>query len=347
MARTRKTARLARGLFLAVAACFGPAAALGAEAVPGAIPILDTHAHIIRSSRSSPAPEAAIRTMDALGVERAILLPPPFPPGHRGRYGRPELEEVVGDHPGRFAFAAGGGLLNPLIHDVAPESVTRKHLEAFRAAAARIVKSGAAGFGELTAEHFSSGRGNHPYESTPADHPLFLALADVAAEHGMPIDLHMEAVPRDMDMPARMRRSPNPERLKENISGLERLLAHNRKARIVWAHAGWDLTGERTVALMRALLGRHPNLHMSIKLDPRGPRRNAPLALDGGLRPDWAALLREFPDRFLIGSDQFFEEGNDRLLLARRLVDALPAEVARLVASENAKKIYRLGDKPQ
>ncbi|HEX2499925.1 MAG TPA: hypothetical protein VHO73_00610 [Methylomirabilota bacterium] len=84
--------------------------------------------------------------------------------------------------------------------------------------AAAIVAAGAVGFGELTVEHFSSGRGGHSYESTRADHPLLLALADVAAQNAMPIDLHMEAVPRDMDMPTRMRgRGENPERLRENI----------------------------------------------------------------------------------------------------------------------------------
>ncbi len=29
----------------------------------------------------------------------------------------------------------------------------------------------------------------------PPDHPLFLVLAEVAAKYGIPIDLHMEAVP--------------------------------------------------------------------------------------------------------------------------------------------------------
>jgi hypothetical protein len=53
-------------------------------------------------------------------------------------------------------------------------------------------------------------------------------------------------------------------------------------------------------------------------------------------------MLRDFPDRFLIGSDEFFDEGTERLALARRFVDALPPELARGVASENARRIYRL-----
>jgi len=255
---------------------------------------------------------------------------------------------MVRDNPRRFAFVAGGESLNPMIHAVAPDKVTPEHVRRFRQEAAGIVAAGAVGFGELTSEHFSSGRGRHPYESTRPDHPLFLALADIAAQNAMPIDLHMEAVPQDMAMPDRMReRGTNPERLKENISGFERLLAHNRKARIVWAHCGWDLTGERTVPLMRSLLERHPNLYMSIKVDPSGTQHTSPLTPDGLLRPEWVALLRAFPDRFMIGSDQFFEEGAGRLALARQLVDALPGDIVRLIASENAKQIYGLGAKPR
>jgi predicted TIM-barrel fold metal-dependent hydrolase len=159
-----------------------------------------------------------------------------------------------------------------MIQRIPPDKVTPEAIRQFQQEAEIIVKARAAGFGELTAEHFSSGRGNHPYESTRPDHPLFLALADIAAQHGMPIDLHMEAVPQDMPFPRRSGRGQNPETVRENISGLERLLEHNRNARIIWAHAGWDLTGERTVPLMRSLLDKHPNLYLSIKVDESGSR---------------------------------------------------------------------------
>src|SRR5215470_3943723 len=309
-----------------------------------AVTIIDTHAHIMRNVRGNAVTTAAqaLRVMDDLSVTKTILLPPPFPPGHPGAYGRRELEPVVRKNPGRFAFVAGGESLNLMIHAVPPDDVSPRDVQRFQKEAMLIVDSGAVGFGELAAEHFSSGRGRHPYESTRPDHPLLLVLADIAAQHAMPIDVHMEAVPRDMETPERMRRDPNPERVKENIFGLERLLAHNRNARIIWAHAGWDLTGERTVTLMRGLLEKHSNLYMSIKLDPHGPHRTSPLTPGGELRPDWIALFRAFPDRFTIGSDQFFDDGIERLTLARKLVDALPAEIAPLIASENARNLYRL-----
>ena len=69
----------------------------------------------------------------------------------------------------------------------------------FKERAEELLREGVVGFGEMTAEHFD---GSTPYQYAPADHPLYLMLADIAAEHDVPIDLHMEAVPQDMPLPA-------------------------------------------------------------------------------------------------------------------------------------------------
>ncbi len=309
--------------------------------------IIDTHAHIVRNVRGNldRTASTAMSAMDENGVTLTILLPPPFPDVHKGKYGRRELAPLTRDNPSRFAFVAGGESLNGMIQAVDPDRVTPRAIQEFNEEAEAIVRAGAVGFGEITAEHFSSGRGGHPYESTRPDHPLLLALADIAAKHGIPIDLHMEAIPQDMAFPRRTG-GANPERLKENISGLERLLIHNPGARIVWAHAGWDLTEERTVPLMRTLLAKYPNLYMSVKVDPVGSQRTSPMAPDGGIKPGWLALLNAFPDRFVIGSDQFFDEDTARLAGARRFVNALPADLAPAIARRNAERIYKLDARP-
>src|SRR5207248_7902490 len=105
----------------------------------------------------------------------------------------------------------------------------------FRQRAEEMLRQGATGFGEMTAEHFD---GATPYQYAPPDHPLFLLLADVAAQHSVPISLHMEAVVRNMPLPSGLKSPPNPPQLHENITAFERLLNHNRRAIIVWAHAG-------------------------------------------------------------------------------------------------------------
>jgi predicted TIM-barrel fold metal-dependent hydrolase len=316
----------------------------------GRTPILDTHVHLLRSlnlnSRHGAdlysATQIALRSMDAFGVEQAIVSPPPFTGGHPGLYGLAEITAALRGQP-RFAFMAGGDSLNPLLQDTPADGVSDAVMRRFAEAAEAIAAAGAAGFGELAAEHFSSGFGHHPYESTRPDHPLLLALADIAAKYAMPIELHMEAVPEDMPFPPMRAQGPNPAMLHANIAPLERLLDHNPRARIVWVHAGWDLTGERRVPLMRGLLELHANLAMSIKYDHAGAKATAPFPPDeDAIRPGWIAMLRAFPDRFVIGSDQFIDQGTERLEGARRFVDALPPDLARPVASENARRLYRL-----
>jgi predicted TIM-barrel fold metal-dependent hydrolase len=282
-----------------------------------------------RRDRLDPRVDDALRAMDQYGVDRAIVSPPPFPPDHRGLYGLRELTEALRGQK-RLAFCAGGESLNPMLQSGAA-------LREFTDTAEAIAAAGAAGFGELALEHFSSGIGNHPHESAPPDHPLLLALTDIAARHGMPIDIHMEAVPQDMPFPSNRMQGANPPRLTANIARLERLLDHNTSARIVWLHAGWDLTGERTVPLMRGLLERHANLAMSIKIDRSGAPQSAPFTAD------WIAMMRAFPERFMIGSDQFIDQDTARLEAVRRFVDGLPDDLRNGVASGNAPRIYRLG----
>ncbi len=336
---------------------------LSVSAAPAAngIPFVDAHTHLfrgaegagggLRGGRGRAASEgqaatvsAALALMDQFGVLYAILAPPPLPSGREDPDAVAKLQTVVRENPTRFAFSAGGESLNPLVQSTPPENVTPEVLRQFQQEAEAIAAAGAAAFGELAAEHFSSRVGRHPYESVRPDHPLFLALADIAAKYEMPIELHMEAVPRDMPFPnANLAGPPNPANLVENIAAFERLLDHNPKARIIWVHAGWDLTGERTVALMRSLLAKHSNLYMSVKSDQAGTPMTAPFLRGDGLKPGWIAMLQAFPDRFVIGSDQFYSDPEIiRTHRARAFIDALPADIAHRIASENVKHIYRL-----
>jgi predicted TIM-barrel fold metal-dependent hydrolase len=197
----------------------------------------------------------------------------------------------------------------------------------FKERAEQIVRDGAVGFGETTAEHLSFLPGQ-PYEYAPPDHPLFLLLADIAADHGMPIDFHSEVVPRAMRLPADLKSPPNPSELHENVAALERLLEHNPRAKILWAHAGSDNTGYRTPDLCRRLLRAHPNLYMEIKIDPLSLGQNPPVA-NGKIKPDWLKLFQDFPDRFVIGTDQHYGleqpmQGPQRWKMAVTLINELP-----------------------
>src|SRR5437016_3417457 len=238
----------------------------------------------------------------------------------------------------------GGGTLNPMILEAyrtgkAGPEVQKK----FRERAEELLRQGVVGFGELSIEHLSLPQSPvKDYEYAPADSPLMLLLADIAAEHNVPIDLHMEALPQTIPTPAEYG-PPNPRELHGNIAPFERLLSHNPRAKIIWAHAGSDNIGYRTPELSRRLLQTHPNLYMEIKFDPGFPGKDPPI-VDGKLKPEWLKLYSDFPDRFIIGSDQHFDPPATAPLARAQqnalLLNQLPPDVRKRIAMENALRIY-------
>jgi hypothetical protein len=103
------------------------------------------------------------------------------------------------------------------------------------------------------------------------------------------------------------------------------------------------------------LLGRHSNLALSIR--PTAPFPGSMVHPKGGINEEWIAVLRDFPDRFVIGSDSFvvaerytgaeaprvFEQRSEiQRRGIRRLLSHLPTELARRIGYENAERLYRL-----
>lgn len=325
----------------------------------------DVHLHLIggREKQFDQAAERALAHMDRHGIAKAVVFPPPMP--NAGIFDYTDYVPALRKHPRRFGFLAGGGTLNPLIQHTPPASVTPEARQKFIDAAKRMLDEGAVGFGELTALHLSLVP-NHPFEESSIEHPFFYALTEVAGPAKAMIDLHMDAVPADVPLPKALDNGRNPPSLKGNIAGLERLLAHERNARIAWAHGGSDLTGNMTPALIGRLMAKHPNLYMSLRpVPPQASRRN-PFKLrffnlivtENGTDPEWLALLQRHSDRFVMGADAFLlaesihpqsplialGRGNDpRTMAARMVLDRLPPQLARKIGVTNANNLYRLG----
>jgi len=285
---------------------------------------------------------AALETMRTENAGIVVLMPPPFTFADTGRFEAEEFLRLAREAPDRLVVFGGGGSLNPMIQESVRTGEVGAAVRArFRRTAEDLLRSGAAGFGELSVEHFV---GATAYQSAPADHPLFLLLADIAAEHGVPIVLHMEAIPHDMPLPAPLQSPPNAAQLRGNIDAFGRLLAHNRGAPILWAHAGWDNSGYRTPELCRTLLRANTNLYMDLKVDPAHPGLQ-PLqsaGASGAIRPEWLALLREFPDRFVVGTDQHYPvpaTGPQRWQAISRFLALLPDDLRAHIARENAQRL--------
>jgi hypothetical protein len=292
----------------------------------------------------------ALEKMKGEGVKLSLIMSPPLPSNHTGNSNSVELlKEMARSHPGRFEVMGGGSSLNPMIDGTPAGEVTESVRREFEKTAEDLLKQGAIGFGEMSALHFFFNR-THPFEETQPDHPLFLLLADIAARRGVPIDLHMEAVSEDIQTPDEFnsRSSNNPDTVSENISAFERLLAHNPKAKIVWVHVGMDSTDHRSPALTRRLLAKYPNLYLSITGFRIYTKKHKLIQKGRGLNLEWRAVINEFPDRFMIGSDSFYLppqstiERPDTTARAMSIFKFLPPRIARMISYQNAQRVYGL-----
>jgi len=322
--------------------------------------VVDVHVHLVGGRGNHQDYEGAvhksIRRMDHFGIRMAIILPPPQVEDQEW-YDYESFVDALKLYPGRFVFLGGGGRLNSLLHRYRePSSVTENIKKTFAHAAEKILKNGAIGFGEIASLHISAVPG-HPFEYVPTDHPLLLVLADVAAKRDVVIDLHMDAVANEMPVPNRFKEGDNPSMLPRTLDALSRLLAHNRKAKIVWAHGGSDPTGGMTPSFIGQLMDRRSNLYVSLRIvGGRAPMHNKALAF-GVIEPGWNKLLTRHSDRFVIGTDSFFVspsvEGSgpgvqfsqrniQKLKATMHFLSLLPSFVARKIAIDNAVRIYKL-----
>ncbi len=289
--------------------------------------------------------------MDKYGVKKALLMPPPRTRENIDLTEVQEFLKVAKNYPDRFAVAAGGDVLNPVIHETDASDVTENVKKQFKTEAEKLVSYGIKAFGEMAALHLSMNQ-KHVVESVSPDHPLFLLLANIAASHDMPIDLHIEAVPEDMPKPEGLN-DKNPDTLKANIPAFEKLLLHNTKARIVWQHIGWDNTGNMTTALLKKLLKAHDNLFLALRVEDRpfmiGSKTPMPNRIVDGswkIKSEWLELFKEFPDRFVIGTDEFFgppgTKSPQSFEETWRILEQLPDDIAKKIGHDNAARVYKL-----
>lgn len=298
-----------------------------------------------------PAASILVETMDQYDLEKSIIMPPPQLPLQQGGYSFEDLLPAIRKYPDRLVLGAGGGTLNPLIVETDPDKITEQIRKKFKEDAERIVQAGARVFGEMTAMHLCMNPKHH-YIAAPPDHPLFLLLSDIAARNNIPIDLHMEAVEKDMPAPKFVLQScdKNPNVIPATIPAFERLLAHNRDAKIVWQHIGWDNTGQMTPELIERLMSKHSNLYIAVKSVPVGqnpPRPNRIHDEKHNILPEWQKLFQKFSDRVVVGADEFINAGGGYkkppfFKETWKTISTLPPDLASKIGRYNARKIYGL-----
>ncbi len=153
----------------------------------------------------------------------------------------------------------------------------------------------------------------HLYDSANANAPVAARLMRLALERGLAVLAHVDD------------------------DAIDLLMQHAPRTRLIWAHTG---IGGASVARVRALLQRHPTLMGELSYRP------GLTDADGHLSAPWKALLTEFPERFMVGSDTWVNArwaGYEGLMSAARLwLGDLPPAVAQQVAWGNAAAVFGL-----
>lgn len=338
-----KARHAAAAAALLIAFWAGPAAAAAPD---GPIHFINVHGHYVPLGPEFPPKskmavkfgfggmpvDEFVASMDAWGVDVFINELSPstiWKGGTHEDYGIPKLDAML---PGRVYSLYGGKALRMLYRAVERGGYTVGQERKFLRLVEEAMQSGHyKGFGEIGLHHMQTVR--RANLTIPADHPWMLKLADVAARHDVVIDIHMEATDA-------------------NLAALERLLDHNPKAKIIWAHAGWSELGTATADVWERLMARHANLYGSIKHRSRQSKYGSPkVALrdeDGNIEADWLRLFERFRDRFMIGGDVgpgvFVKHGNDfrQLKFMQEFLHRLPRHLLGPLTRDNAIRVFNL-----
>ena len=134
---------------------------------------------------------------------------------------------------------------------------------------------------------------------------------------------------------------------------LEKMLTAYPKAKVIWCHLAQIRYQSRSTiygpAYLRKLLETHPGLYVDTAFG--GPKSIYPDSREaharvwdsfGQVGPDWAALIRDHPWRFLaafdLGGDRMDELG-EKVATVRQFLGGLTADTARTVACRSAWKL--------
>jgi hypothetical protein len=115
---------------------------------------------------------------------------------------------------------------------------------------------------------------------------------------------------------------------------LELLFAHDRKAKIIWAHTGFSTSPERLTELFE----KYPALWGELSF------RGGITEGAGSLTPEWRKLFARYSDRFLLGSDTWIHprwaQYESLMNEFRGWLAQLPPDQARRIAHENAERLF-------
>lgn len=301
---------------------------LRAIAATGVVPIID-----VESSYNPGKIDLAsfARDLDGAGVAQVCMSPQIGKKGfEQGKRWNDGARDAVAAFPDHFIPTSTAGIWPAWTE--APKEFLDAH---FR----HVEEDGYPLMGEFEFRHYPSPpewkRGEMYRDiAIPIDGEHGRRLFEFSARTGLAFEIHYEI--EDTLLPP-----------------LERMLAAYPAAKVIWCHLAQVRYQGRGAAYgpatLRAMLERHPGLYIDTAFGgpnstyPGSGERHARVWGDGGrVKPEWAALIRDHPWRFLaaldLGGDRM-DETADKVKTLRRFLGDLDAASARIVAHGAAWKL--------
>ncbi|MEN0106970.1 MAG: amidohydrolase family protein [Pseudomonas sp.] len=302
----------------------------------------DGHLHYVDFFQETEGMAELIKQMDANRVDHAMITGIPLAKKwHEDEPKRPRY--YAGDDADAYWYSATDFYVAAALGDLNDQQRQRFHpfISGFNpvdknadAHIERLLKLYPGlwqGIGEVFTRHddltaITSG------DTPRANNEAMARVYHLAAEHDMPVLLHSNITSK---------REKNPLYLAE----VEEPLRNHPHTRFIWAHAGTSMELHRHQTqldfvrpTLERMLEAYPNLYIDLSWSVLHP-----YLLDENGKPDsqWLALVKRFPERFMLGSDVVgkFESIGEQLHGFDVFLDALPEDVAQNVARDNFLKV--------
>lgn len=299
---------------------------------------VDGHLHYVDFFQESEGMPALLSAMDDSDIRRAAIMGIPVAKiwqedeSQKPRY-------YAGDDAAMYWYSATDFELLHAIQALSPEDQQRfipflsginstdKNSAAHLRRALELNPGFWQGIGEVFTRHDDVTALLHG-DTPRANSEAMMKIYKVAAEFNLPVLIHSNVTSK---------RERNPLYLEE----LEEAVSKNPDVKFIWAHAGTSKELHRHQdeldflrPLLKRLLADYDNLTIDLSWTLLEPYL---LDEEGKPRPQWLALLTQYPTRFVLGSDVVGRFGNLGKTMQgfEPILQALPANVASAIAHDN------------